>query len=299
MPDNWGPEAHLDEVQYLDLGDDPQAAMNALDSRQVDGIVQTDVLQLETLRAMEHVAIYEAATASTAVARMKTDQAPFDDARVRLAMKMAIDPQRVLEIAHSGLGLPAEHHHVCQIHPAYAALPPFPQDVGKAKALLAEAGYPEGLDLEIACRVSPSWELRAVEAMVSQWKTAGIRVTINNMPSASYWDVWDKVPFGFTEWIHRPLETMVLSLAYRSGVPWNESGYANPAFDALLTQAEGTVDVEERRTIVAQLEEIMQQDGPIVQPLWRSRFGAYDKRVKGFRMHPTNCIFAEELAVEA
>lgn len=294
----WGPRAHLDELQFLDMGDDPQAALNALESRQVDGIVQTDVLQLKSLQGMEHVVLYEATTASTAVARMKVDQAPFDDPRVRLAMKLAIDPARVLAVAHDNLGLPAEHHHVCPIHPAYAPLAPMAQDVEKAKALLAEAGHAEGLDLEIACRVSPNWELRAVEDMVAQWATAGIRVKINNMPSASYWDVWDKVPFGFTEWIHRPLETMVLSLAYRSGVPWNESGYANPEFDALLTQAEGTVDVEERRQLVEQLERILQQDGPIVQPLWRARFGAYDQRVKGFVMHPTNCIFAEQLAIE-
>jgi peptide/nickel transport system substrate-binding protein len=228
---------------------------------------------------------------------MKVDQKPFDDPRVRMAMKLAIDPAKVLELAHAGLGLPAEHHHVCPIHPEYAKLPAVGQDTAKARALLAEAGYPDGLDLEIACRVSPAWELSAVEAMVPQWDAAGIRVKINNMPSASYWDIWDKVPFGFTEWIHRPLGTMVLSLAYRSGVPWNESGYANPEFDALLTKAEGLVDIEERRQVMAQLEEILQQDGPIVQPLWRSRFGAYDKRVLGFRMHPTNCIFAEELAV--
>jgi peptide/nickel transport system substrate-binding protein len=43
----------------------------------------------------------------------------------------------------------------------------------------------------------------------------------------------------------------------------------------------------------------MQEDGPIVQPLWRSVFTYYDKKVKGFHMHPTNYIFGEELAIEA
>ena len=45
---------------------------------------------------------------------------------------------------------------------------------------------------------------------------------INVLPSAKYWEVWDKVPFGFTAWAHRPLGFMALALAYRTGVPWNE-----------------------------------------------------------------------------
>lgn len=296
-PDYWGEGPYLDELRFIDLGDDASAAIAALQSGQVDGLYQTDILQIPTLAGMEHVEIYDATTASTAVARMKVDQKPFDDPRVRMALKLTVDPARVLEIAHSGRGQPAEHHHVSPIHPEYAQMPRLERDVAKAKALLAEAGYPEGLDLEIACRTSPDWELLAVQVMVEQWKEAGIRVKINNMPSSAYWDIWNKVPFGFTEWSHRPLGTMVLSLAYRSGVPWNESGYANPEFDSLLSEAEGTADVEARREIMAKLEKIMVEDGPIVQPLWRARSAAYAKRVKGFQMHPTNYIFAEQLAV--
>jgi peptide/nickel transport system substrate-binding protein len=92
---------------------------------------------------------------------------------------------------------------------------------------------------------------------------------------------------------------MVLSLAYRSGVPWNESHYSNAEFDALLTKAEGTLDVDERREIVGQLETIMQEEGPMVQPLWRSLYTVYDKRVKGFKLHPTSYIFGEELGIES
>ncbi len=119
------------------------------------------------------------------------------------------------------------------------------------------------------------------------------------MPSAQFWDVWDKVPFGFTSWTHRPLGFMVLSLAYRSGVPWNESHYANPEFDAILTQAEGTLDIEARKLLLKQLEEIMQEDGPMVQPLWRSLYVVYDKRVKGFQLHPTSYIFGQDIGIES
>ena len=169
------------------------------------------------------------------------------------------------------------------------------RDVEAAKKLLAEAGHPDGIDVEIASKKAPAWELQAVQAMVEQWKDAGIRVKINVMPSAQFWDVWDKVPFGFTSWAHRPLGFMVLALGYRSGVPWNESRFNDAEFDTLLTQAEGTLDVEERREILGQIEMIMQERGPITQPLWRGIFAAFDQRVAGYKLHPTGYIFPEEL----
>jgi peptide/nickel transport system substrate-binding protein len=107
------------------------------------------------------------------------------------------------------------------------------------------------------------------------------------------------VPFGFTTWAHRPLGIMSLALAYRSGGPWNESKYSNPEFDRLLSQAEGTLDVASRREIMARLEAILQDDGPIVQPVWRSIFTFLDKRVQGFRLHPTLYIFGHQLAIQA
>ena len=166
------------------------------------------------------------------------------------------------------------------------------------KKLLAEAGYPNGLPLEIACKGDPAWELASVQVMVEMWNAAGFDVKINLMPSASFWAVWDKVPFGYTTWTHRPLGVMVLGLAYRTGTPWNESSYSNPEFDSLLTQAEGILEADKRRVVMARLEQILQQDGPIVQPLWRVVQGGFDRKVKGFRMHPTSYLFLDELAVE-
>ncbi|HEX9420818.1 MAG TPA: ABC transporter substrate-binding protein [Methylomirabilota bacterium] len=294
----WGGGPYLDQLEFIDLGDDPAASVAALASKQVDGLYGADIVQLEALQKIPHIQMYQVTTAYTATARVQPVK-PFDDKRVRQALRFAIDSNAVLQIAHRGLGQPGEHHHVSPVHPEYAKLAPFTRDVAKAKKLLAEAGYPNGIDTEIICRPQPAWELLAVQAMVEQWKEAGIRVKINVMPSTQYWEVWTKVPFGFTTWAHRPLGIMSLALAYRSGGSWNESKYSNPEFDRLLTQAEGTLDVASRRETMARLETILQDDGPIVQPVWRSIFTFHDKRVLGFRPHPTLYIFANQLAIQA
>ncbi|MBX6368366.1 MAG: ABC transporter substrate-binding protein [Rhodospirillales bacterium] len=294
--DYWGDGPYLDQLEFIDLGDDSAAAIAALASRQVDMLYSADINTLSALEKLPGLVMHKVDTSFTAVARMKPVK-PFDDRRVRQAFRYATDNEAVLKIAHRGLGLPGDHHHVAPIHPEYAKIDPIRRDVAKAKALLAEAGYPDGIDVEIACKPQPGWEPAAVQAMVEQWKEAGIRCRINMMPATQYWEVWTKVPFGFTTWSHRPLGVMNLALAYRTGAPWNESSYSNPEFDRLLAEAEGLLDVEKRREVMAKIEGIMLDDGPIVVPVWRALFTFADKKVLGFQMHPSAYIHPNTLAV--
>jgi peptide/nickel transport system substrate-binding protein len=296
---HWGNAGHLDEIHFSDLGDDSATKLAALASKQVDGLYDADIKIYESIKKLPDIEIHQVTTAQTGVARMKVGAEPFKDPRVRKAFKLAVDPATVLKIAYRDLGAPGEHHHVCPVHPDYVELPPMTRDVEAAKKLLAEAGHPDGVEVELHCKKDPDWESTACQAMIEQWAEAGIKVKLNVMPGAQYWDVWTKVPFGFTNWTHRPLAIMVLGLAYRTGVPWNESDYANPKFDELLTKAEGIIDIEERKKVVAEIEQIMQEDGPIVQPLWRAIYQPFNKKVKGLKAHPTEYYFLEDVWMEA
>ena len=297
--DYYGEGPYLKQIEMLDLGDDPSATLAGLSSGQIMGMYEGTIAQLDIYRGMPGVVVHEAVTAKTGVARVQVDRPEYSNPKMRKALRVALDPVRCLELGHNNSGAPGEHHHVCPIHPDYAQLPMMTRDTEMAKQLLAEAGMPDGIDMEIASKKDPPWEIATVQTMVEQWKDAGIRVNINLLPSSDFWDVWDKVPFGFTSWTHRPLGFMVLGLAYRTGVPWNESNYANPEFDRILTQAEGTLDLEERKELIRQLEVIMQEDGPIAQPLWRSVYSAWSDKVVGFRHHPTSYIFGNTLAVKS
>jgi peptide/nickel transport system substrate-binding protein len=292
----WGEGPYVDQLEYIDLGSDPAAAMSAIASGQVDLLYGADIRIAEAMEKLPNLVMHKVDTSYTATARMQPIK-PFDDKRVRKALQYATDVNAVLKAAHRGLGMPGEHHHVSPIHPEYAKLPLVERDVAKAKALLAEAGYPNGVDVEFTCRTTPAWEPAAAQIMVEQWKEAGIRAKLTILPDTQYWEVWTKVPFGFTTWAHRPLGVLNYALAYRTGVPWNESKFSNAEFDKLLTQAEGTLDVDKRRVIMAKLEQIMLDEAPIVLPLYRALFTFSNKKVTGFRMHPTAYINANEIAV--
>jgi peptide/nickel transport system substrate-binding protein len=282
----WGEPAYLDTVEIVDLGDEAAAQIAALASGQVDLFYQGSVSTMPAVQTLPGVDILMVDSANTGVARVHPKK-PFDDKRVRQALRISIDPKATLQAAYRGLGQPGESHHVSRVHPEYADVGQPPRDIEKAKRLLADAGYPNGIDTEITCRPQPDWELLAVQSMVEQWKDAGIRVKINVVPSTQYWDSFMNFPFSFTSWAHRPLGTMILGLTYRTGAPWNESQWSNAEFDALLTEAEGYLDVNRRREVMAKLEQIMLDDGPAVIPLWRSLFTYARKNVKGVQLHPS------------
>ncbi|MCR9255470.1 MAG: ABC transporter substrate-binding protein [Alphaproteobacteria bacterium] len=285
----WGPEPYLDEIHYIDLGEERAAWVAAIASGQVDAIYEVDISQLAIFEQLPNTKVIEAKTAQTAVARFQISQAPFDNKKLRQAFAAAVDTKQLLQLAYQGRGFAGEHHHVCPIHPEYFELDFPARDIAKSKRLLAEAGYPDGVEISIDYgNTTGPWEQAAVQAMAEQVKEAGIDLKLNPMPSSQYWEVWDSTPFGLTSWTHRPLGVMVLKLGYISGVPWNETHYANPEFDQALEVAGGILDVEERRKAMEKVQAIIQDDAVITQPLWRSVFSAASINLENIVMHPTN-----------
>ena len=283
----WGGNVNLDEIHYIDTGEDANAALAALASGQVDGVYSLDLKTLDAAKAIPGIVVSKADTAQTGVIRMNVKHKPFDNINVRRAILKCCNAQRNLDIAHRGLGSVSDHHHVAKIHPEHFALPEFKRDIDEAKALLKKAGLGS---LDVNCNVGNTqgtWEQDSIAVLKQDAAEAGINININVMPSAKYWDEWNIAPFSLTSWTHRPLGTMVLSLAYRSGVPWNETAYANPEFDKLLTEAESTLDVKQRKAKMQAVEKMLQDDAIMVQPFFRAVFSAVSSKVKGYQTHPT------------
>ena len=253
----------------------------AFDGGEIDGNQETSP---DSLSALEGIGIINSsiATAATIVIRMNTTQSPYDDVRVRQAAQLAVDNNKLLELGINGTGIVAENHHVGAMHPEYADVGPQVRNVEQANALLAEAGQSEH-EYEIIS-VDVDWIKNTTDAVAAQLRDAGLKVKRTVLPGSTFWNDWTKYPFSSTNWNPRPLGVQVLSLAYRSGVPWNESSHSNPKFDALLDKALATPDVEARRAIMTDLETMLRDSGVIIQPYWRSYFRSYRKGVHGFEM---------------
>ncbi|MEL6296998.1 MAG: ABC transporter substrate-binding protein [Pseudomonadota bacterium] len=286
--DWWKGDFHLDEIHYFDHGADTNAWVAALISNQVDTLYRLPVEAVETVKRIPTLDIVTSTTAQTGVMRFRVSEKPFDNKKVRQAVLACLDHDELAQKGFSGLGVPAENDHVCPIHPDYADIGKPKRDIELAKKLLEEAGYKDGLTIEIANGDTDGpWMTSTLAVAKAQMAPAGINMKINKMPANQYWEVWDKAPWGYTTWTHRPLGTMVLSLAYRSGVPWNECNYSNPEFDKALNEAEAEVDVNKRKELLGKCRKILREDAIIPQPFWRKVSKAKNKKVKGLDVHPT------------
>ncbi|UVC17993.1 ABC transporter substrate-binding protein [Mesorhizobium onobrychidis] len=286
----WGGEAYLDGVEFIDYGNDPSAMANAFESGEVHTNYETNADFVPILDKMGLVKS-EVVTSATIVARTNVTNAPFKDQRVRKALQLAVENAAVLKLAYDGMGSLAENHHVCPIHPEYAELPKIARDLEKAKALMAEAGQADH-EFELIT-VDEEWQKNAGDVVAAQQREAGFKVKRTVIPGSSFWNDWTKYPYSMTIWNMRPLGVQVLALAYRSGEAWNETGFADPEFDAKLNAAMKVADVAKRKILMADVEKLLQDSGIITQPFWRKFYNHSVAAVKNHGMHQTNEINLE------
>ncbi|MDR0810077.1 MAG: ABC transporter substrate-binding protein [Gemmobacter sp.] len=293
----WGGDVYLDEIHYINYGDDNQPV--ALGSGAVDAIYELTADQVELARSFDGLTITSTATAQTLCCRMQVDTAPFDDIRVRQAIVKAVDNNLIRELVFPDGAVTAYNFHVAPIQPEYFELPPLVRDVEGAKALLAEAGHGDGLTLTIDVgNTDGPWQQAVCESIRDQLADAGITLNVNVLPTTKFWEIWTKTPMGATSWAHRPLGVMTLGLAYRSGVPWNESHFSSAEFDAALTEAESVLDADARRVKMEKVQRILQDNAIMIQPLWRPVFTACTDRVHGYTAHPSRQFHVNRVWME-
>lgn len=297
----WGDGAALDKIEYLDYGTDQAGIVAAVAGDEVDMVYESIGEFIDIMDSFGW-SKSEAITANTVVIRPNQNaevegMKPYEDARVRRALAMAIDNSVLLELGFAGNGTVAENHHVSPLHPEYAELPAPVYDPAGAMALLEEAGM-AGFEHDLIS-IDDTWRKNTCDAAASQLRDAGIAVNRTVIPGATFWNDWTQYPLSATDWAQRPLGVQVLALAYRSGQAWNESAFANEEFDTLLGDALAIADADARREVMAQLQQIMQDEGVVVQPYWRSIYRHHKPEVVGAEMHPTFEIHVAKLGFAA
>ena len=296
---NEGNGAWLDRIEYIDFGTDPSAWVAAAESDEVDMLYSVDGDFIDIMGTLDGWTQHETVSGSTIVIRPNQlaevdGKKPYADVRVRKAIMLAVDNNVVLELGYGSRGKLGENHHVAPVHPEYAELPPLPHDPAAAKALLDEAGMGD-FEMEIVS-IDDGYRKDTTDVVAAQLRDAGFKVRRTVLPGSTFWNDWTKYPFSSTNWNHRPLGVQIWALAYRSGEAWNEFGYSNPEFDAILEQALATADVEKRRELMAVGEKILQDDGVTIQPYWRSLYNHTKSNLVGGAHHISFDVNLDRLA---
>ncbi|HEX5690078.1 MAG TPA: ABC transporter substrate-binding protein, partial [Roseiflexaceae bacterium] len=287
------PLPYLDGIEYIDLGNDQTAYVAALQAGQIDTIYDPTVDTFLALRNDSTVVVEPIDTAQVRVLRMRVDQDPWKDNKVRQALKKVQNRQAILDKAYFSQGKLGGDFHVAPVQPDYAPIDPPEYDPEGAKKLLEEAGVQ--VPLPVAISVGTGWTdiVAYIETLKEDGKAGGFDITLDSMPNNSYWDKWTETPVGVTPWTHRPLAVMLLPLAYIADskgvpVPWNESRWVDEEFSTLLKKAQGTLDIEARKAIMIDIERIQMERGSIAIAWWQSVWNIYSPVIQDIHAHPTH-----------
>ena len=284
------PLPYLDEIIYVST--DKDAGVAALQSGQVDSLYDPRPSDFQALKDVPGLSVKPASTAQCLLLRMRVDLEPWDDNRVRTALKMCQDRERILQLSYFGEGDLSLDAHVAPVHPEYCERPIPAYDPEGAKALLEEYAAEKGVELPLKVTLATKndqAEPEIAQALKELALPGGFDIALDITDPTGYWDRWTEVDLGITSWTHRALGTMVLPLAYIEEAigAWNETRWSDPEFEELLREAEGTLDVEARRAIMCQIEDIMQERGPIGNSYWKNVWNITHEKFQNIKPHPT------------
>ena len=251
----WGDAPSLEQATFKFISD-PTAAFAAVMAEDVD--VFSGFPAPENLPQFEADPRFQVLVGSTegeTILSTNNKQPPFDNLKVRQAMAHAIDRQAIIDGAMFGYGTPIGTHFAPH-HPAYVDLTAqSAYDPEKARALLAEAGYPDGFETTLHLP-PPSYARRGGEIIASQLAEVGIKAEIINVEWAQWLEsVFNGKSFGLTIVSHT--EPMDIGIYANPDYYFQ---YDNPEFQALMDTLNKTTDPDERTALLGDAQRMIADD---------------------------------------
>lgn len=266
----WGDPPKVSEVEFKFLPDG-QARVAALLSGDVDIIDKVPYTSVETIESNENlrldwaegIRIYYLSTAYT--------EGPTEDKRVRQAISYAIDTQLLINKLLNGYGKQIAAPVASVNFGSDVDLEPYPYDPEKAKQLLAEAGYPDGFEIEM--HTEPDIYTDIAQAIVQMLDEVGIKVNLTPLPAAEFEDkysngelapLWNN---GYSIWQGDP--TTLINTFFYTGMP--RAKYFNPELDQMQDDMQQMTNIDERKKALHEILKKLHEDAP-----WTYLFQAND-----------------------
>jgi len=263
------------------------AAVDALRGGQVDVVLRMPTSLFMTLRDEPGIQTVAVPTNGFDLVRLRSDREPGSDPVVIQALKLATDREAIVETVTQGLGMPGRDSPIGPLYQDYySEETPLPaRDVDAARKLLSDAGYEDGLALELHVPDSGDRPDLAV-VLKEQWAEAGVDVTVVVEPESVYYgdDGWLEVDLGITGWGSRPSPQFYLDVMLRCGAKWNESHFCDPELDRLADLAGSTRDEAERAEAYRQIQRLLIDRGPVIVPYFFPQLGAIRGGWDGFAL---------------
>jgi peptide/nickel transport system substrate-binding protein len=277
----WQPGLPKSDIVQLISIPEPASRVAALKRGQVDVIEDPAGSDVAGLRTGNTRVVFQP-KGNMEVIAMQIDQEPFDDLRVRQALKYAFDRKKMIQLVAQGNAGVVNDIPIASFLQYAVPGPARANDIAKAKSLLQQAGHGSGLTVKLSVSDVQARFVdfaTAYQAMASQ---AGINVQLDVRPADTYWDnVWLKTPMFVSAWIARPADAM-LNLLFPSDAEWNETHWKRPQWDAQFAVGQRTLDTKKRAVIYRSLQRQIIDQGGYLVPYMVKTVGATRSNVRGY-----------------
>jgi peptide/nickel transport system substrate-binding protein len=252
---------YVDTLKIVSISD-PSARLNALLSGQVDAMAQMAYADAKAHKATGDIHVLVAHSPQVLMFYMDTTRPPFNDNRVRMAMKLIANRPALISDAISGFGT-VGNDIVGKGLPFYdSSLPQRVQDISHAKSLLKAAGH-AGLNVSMAISDAIPGFIESATLFSQQAKAAGVTINLQQRPADSYFNPslqYLKELFAETQWPPPSLKFFYLQ-ALASNAPFNETHWHDPKFNTLLFKAIGETNHSKAQGYWNQVQQIQYQQG--------------------------------------
>ncbi|MYT15405.1 peptide/nickel transport system substrate-binding protein [Streptomyces sp. SceaMP-e96] len=254
--DWYGGEVLLDAIE-VKIFESPQAMANALLGGQIDVASNVGAVAARTAEQRKDVQIIRRPDDMAMPIVMRTTGGPFADAKVREALRLAVDREAMVKQVLSGYGAVANDI-LGTGDPAYAtSIPQRTRDLGRAKSLLKAAGFDTSKTYKLLTTEDVSGLTESATLFATQVREAGVKIDVVKQESATFWDkTWLQGDLYTTYWGTNDSLVFFASKTMFSESATNETGWKNAEFDAVYRKAIGARDAAKRATALKELQRI-------------------------------------------
>lgn len=271
----------VDSIETIVINDN-SARISALLSGKVHLINRVEPKVIDLIKNSNVAAIIPTLGRGHYSFAMRCDVAPFDNADLRMALKLAIDREVLVKQILRGYGTPGNDTPVNETYPLATELEQRKYDPEEASRYYKKSGHSGAIELHVS-DVAFAGAVDAAVLFQQQAAKAGITIDIIRSPGDGYWnDVWNKKPFCATYWDGRATQAQVLALAYKSDAPWNDTAWKRPEFDKILADASATADLAGRTEKYKQASTMIRDDGGAIIPLFAQYLDGVSGLVQGY-----------------
>lgn len=280
---------YLDSIEARVLPE-AESEITALKNKNIDLMWEVPASQYGRVSSLSGITVPRVPGGTQSNVIMPSNEPPFDDNRVREALKYTLDRKLMLVAVMEGLGVIGNDHPLSPAYRFYKDLPERGRDIDKAKELLKKAGYSSGLEHTLQVPNQPPLRRKIAVVLEEMAKPAGFDINIEMINYDRFLSqVWNKGGSYVGFYTTRPMADTILMKLYhpKYGIDEGRWGESHPEALKLLEDARKTTDYDKRQKLYGEFQEISQNEGPFIIPLFQEEIGAQRDYVKGYKLNPS------------